>query len=318
MLLGVSRQSVTKWEAERSYPEMDKLLKICQLFGCTLDELVTGDLTAHPAEPTTSSVPCGSPVDVCGYDEHMRRFALLVPTGVSSFILGMIPLVVLADGFDGGMFGVRIQGYALGTALLLMGVIIGLALIIPAGIDHSAFKRAHPYVEDFYTAEQRAEARRRLSVCLVTGIACFLIGTMVMVMFSEAPQERMAMAIAFLLLMSAVGTWLIIHGGLMSSRVNIARRNQEVSGDIEDEDLLDAQLTGDQRAMLMRGRRGRKGRLTSAVRGVIMSTATLVALIWLFFVPAGRGLFWTPWVIGGICCQIVTIIIDGFVGDRGE
>ena len=28
MLLGVSRQSVTKWEAEKSYPEMDKLLKM--------------------------------------------------------------------------------------------------------------------------------------------------------------------------------------------------------------------------------------------------------------------------------------------------
>lgn len=40
MLLGVSRQSVTKWEAEKSYPEMDKLLKICQIFECSLDDLV--------------------------------------------------------------------------------------------------------------------------------------------------------------------------------------------------------------------------------------------------------------------------------------
>lgn len=40
MLLGVSRQSVTKWEAEKSYPEMDKLIKICQLFECSLDDLV--------------------------------------------------------------------------------------------------------------------------------------------------------------------------------------------------------------------------------------------------------------------------------------
>lgn len=31
MLLGVSRQSVTKWEAEKSYPEMDKLIKMCQI-----------------------------------------------------------------------------------------------------------------------------------------------------------------------------------------------------------------------------------------------------------------------------------------------
>lgn len=45
MLLGVSRQSVTKWEAEKSYPEMDKLIKMCQIFECSLDDLVTGDLT---------------------------------------------------------------------------------------------------------------------------------------------------------------------------------------------------------------------------------------------------------------------------------
>ena len=45
MLLGVSRQSVTKWEAERSSPELDKLLKMCQIFDCSLDDLVQGDLT---------------------------------------------------------------------------------------------------------------------------------------------------------------------------------------------------------------------------------------------------------------------------------
>ena len=50
MLLGVSRQSVTKWEAEKSYPEMDKLIKICQLFACTLDDLVTGDPTQRPSD----------------------------------------------------------------------------------------------------------------------------------------------------------------------------------------------------------------------------------------------------------------------------
>jgi DNA-binding XRE family transcriptional regulator len=51
MMVGVSRQSVTKWEAERAYPEMDKLLKICQIFDCSLDELVQGDLTTREAEP---------------------------------------------------------------------------------------------------------------------------------------------------------------------------------------------------------------------------------------------------------------------------
>ena len=46
LMLGVSRQAVSKWEAERAYPEMDKLLRMCDLFGCTLDELVRGDVVA--------------------------------------------------------------------------------------------------------------------------------------------------------------------------------------------------------------------------------------------------------------------------------
>lgn len=57
MLLGVSRQSVTKWESEKSYPEMDKLLRMCQIFDCTLDELVQGDLTGRPVEQAASVAP---------------------------------------------------------------------------------------------------------------------------------------------------------------------------------------------------------------------------------------------------------------------
>lgn len=68
MLLGVSRQSVSKWEAERAYPEMDKLLKMCGLFECTLDELVTGDLTGRPANGVASIPPGKSQQDVTGYD----------------------------------------------------------------------------------------------------------------------------------------------------------------------------------------------------------------------------------------------------------
>ena len=54
MLVGVSRQSVTKWEAERAYPEMDKLIKICDIFECSLDELVSGDLTGRAAASSPS------------------------------------------------------------------------------------------------------------------------------------------------------------------------------------------------------------------------------------------------------------------------
>ena len=52
--LGVSRQSVSKWETDASIPELDKLVKLSQLFGVTLDELVTGETLP---EPVPSPVP---------------------------------------------------------------------------------------------------------------------------------------------------------------------------------------------------------------------------------------------------------------------
>ena len=41
--LGVSRQSVSKWETDASVPELDKLVRLSELFGVTLDRLVKGE-----------------------------------------------------------------------------------------------------------------------------------------------------------------------------------------------------------------------------------------------------------------------------------
>lgn len=43
-LLDVSRQAVSKWESGTTYPEMDKLLMLCKIFKCTLDELTNDDI----------------------------------------------------------------------------------------------------------------------------------------------------------------------------------------------------------------------------------------------------------------------------------
>ena len=38
--LGVSRQAVSKWESGISYPEMDKVIQICNLFNLNINELI--------------------------------------------------------------------------------------------------------------------------------------------------------------------------------------------------------------------------------------------------------------------------------------
>ena len=49
--LEVSRQSVSKWETDGAVPELDKLVKLCELFEVSLDELVRGE---RPKEAETT------------------------------------------------------------------------------------------------------------------------------------------------------------------------------------------------------------------------------------------------------------------------
>lgn len=42
-VLNVSRQSISKWETNSSVPELDKLVKISEVFNVSLDELVHGE-----------------------------------------------------------------------------------------------------------------------------------------------------------------------------------------------------------------------------------------------------------------------------------
>ena len=43
-MLNVSRQSVSKWELDTTYPDTEKLIKISKIFNCSLDYLLKDDI----------------------------------------------------------------------------------------------------------------------------------------------------------------------------------------------------------------------------------------------------------------------------------
>ncbi len=43
-VLGVSRQSISKWESDIAYPETDKLIELGKLFDCSMDYLLKEDV----------------------------------------------------------------------------------------------------------------------------------------------------------------------------------------------------------------------------------------------------------------------------------
>lgn len=70
--MGVSRQTVSKWETGEAYPELDKLLELSNLFSCTLDALLKEDMM--PKEDHFSPV---SVVDVPGF--VLGRYLIISP-----------------------------------------------------------------------------------------------------------------------------------------------------------------------------------------------------------------------------------------------
>ena len=45
--IGVTRQTVSKWESGEAYPELHKLMDLCEIFHCKLDDLLRQDLSSR-------------------------------------------------------------------------------------------------------------------------------------------------------------------------------------------------------------------------------------------------------------------------------
>lgn len=54
-LLDVSRQSVSKWESDLAYPETEKLIKLGELYGCSMDYLLKDDVQDKNGTTPTNS-----------------------------------------------------------------------------------------------------------------------------------------------------------------------------------------------------------------------------------------------------------------------
>jgi transcriptional regulator with XRE-family HTH domain len=53
--LGVTRQTVSKWETDQSTPDFDKIAPLCELYEISADELLTGVITEKKEEVTINN-----------------------------------------------------------------------------------------------------------------------------------------------------------------------------------------------------------------------------------------------------------------------
>ena len=130
--LEVSRQSVSKWESDSSYPEMDKILQLCNLFHCGVDDLVQKDISQLYVEDKTD------------YDDHYNEFSKFISLGVGIIILGLAAMCLLY-GINYFFIDEVIKEDFSGI-LFLIFVVIGVAILILFGIRNSDFKQKKPAI----------------------------------------------------------------------------------------------------------------------------------------------------------------------------
>lgn len=105
--LEVSRQSVSKWETGQSTPDLDKIIKLADLFGVSVDELVREGERPEPVKPEPQVVY----VEEQTQSQHRGAFVF----GVLVEVLALVLLVI-------GLAGAASELLLLGLIPLVAGL----------------------------------------------------------------------------------------------------------------------------------------------------------------------------------------------------
>ena len=177
--LGVSRQSVSKWESGMSVPDLNKIIAMSELFGVSTDYLVKDTLeeptpsetevrdTAAPARTVTAEEANDY---MAAVEKHSKRIVL----GVALCILSPILLILLASWSELGVIGMTEEvGCGIGLTALLLMIGVAVALFITNGLPLSRYEFLEE--EEFALAygvagivERRQEQYRTRFVGLIT------------------------------------------------------------------------------------------------------------------------------------------------------
>lgn len=131
-ILGVSRQSISKWESDIAYPETDKLLKMGRLFDCSMDYLLKDEITEKTGKEMESTVSVLEKIHATIRKQYRERKSEKMICGMPLYHIGRDARGFFAIGLKArGIFaiGLRARG-VVSLGLLSYGVIsIGLLSI---------------------------------------------------------------------------------------------------------------------------------------------------------------------------------------------
>ena len=229
--LGVSRQSISKWEGAQSVPDLNRIIAMSQIFGVSTDYLlkdeelpaVSGEsmpfVYDEPAEPVRSVSMEEANTFLKLKDRSARRVAL----GVMLCILSPILLIVLATASEEGVIPVsEIAATGLSLIVLMLFVAAAVAIFVIDSIAMKPFEYMEKenldtaYGVDGMVREQKMQYTGSHTAMMTLGIAlCVLSAVPIFVgMILTGDSEKdylMTFGVGGTLLLVAIGTLMIVR-----------------------------------------------------------------------------------------------------------
>lgn len=210
----VSRQSVSKWETGASTPELDRIVRMCELFGVPADHLINDQIDLSVSELSTRAdggVPSLSLDEAYAFVSARQSSAHHIALGVAACVASPAPMLAMEESFY--------YGEALGTIILLAMVAWGVWQFIISGSRLKPFshiRRGHfrPTVEArAWIQSAREQFRPALTREVALGVAlCILSPGPTMLSDALGPTFE-GIGAAILLLIVAVGCYFLVHSG---------------------------------------------------------------------------------------------------------
>ena len=225
--MGVSRQSVSKWEGALSIPDLDKILLMSEIFGVSTDYLLKDELgdeiPAPKEEISESNFRKVSMEEANEFIKVKDETAPLVALGVVLCILSPIIMFFLIAMQTAGKIEITENGAGgIGLIALVLLVVPAVALFITSGMKTGRFEylEKEPIELAYGVAgmvkERQAKLRdKHIRDCVIGICLCVLSALPLFIgAFFEDADGEVLIGLCLTLMIVAAGVYILIRTGI--------------------------------------------------------------------------------------------------------
>lgn len=207
--LNVSRQAVSKWESQNSYPEMEKIILISELFQVSLDYLMKDNCEKQKNDSAVYYLMSQQKID--DYLQMKKNFALRISSSVAFMIIGLFIAVLCAN------TSYQVLGIFSFLIMIGMGVFF---IILTALSEKMKLKIENKEINIGLSDLQNLQSQYQhfhsyFTIAIAGGVLLIIISLAFIVLFYESyPQYENFIGSQFLLCM-AIAIFFFIYFGVM-------------------------------------------------------------------------------------------------------